>query len=108
MSIKAKQTLPWCKSLMKEVKKWSALKQTGVSLRYMMEFGSNPTPNNLLISAQFLHKELPIRIAKRAIELHALPKGLSQTAPVLKVLSFTSPFGVIGWFLLNTMNPIYI
>ncbi|BAT76985.1 [Pyruvate dehydrogenase (acetyl-transferring)] kinase [Vigna angularis] len=85
MSIKAKQTLPWCKSLMKEVKKWSALKQTGVSLRYMMEFGSNPTPNNLLISAQFLHKELPIRIAKRAIELHILPHGLSQTAPVLKV-----------------------
>jgi len=101
MSVKAKQTLPWCKSLMKEVKKLGALKQTGVSLRYMMEFGSNPTPKSLLISAQFLHKELPIRIAWRVIELHDLPHGLSQTVPVLKVLPFTSLF-------LNPIKPIYI
>ena len=50
------------KSLIHEVYKWGSMKQTGVTLRYMMEFGSKTTDRNLLISAQFLHKELPIRI----------------------------------------------
>lgn len=73
------------KSLIDEVHKWGCLKQTGVSLRYMMEFGSKPTDRNLLISAQFLHKELPIRIARRTIELESLPYGLSEKPAVLKV-----------------------
>ncbi|XP_031285786.1 pyruvate dehydrogenase (acetyl-transferring) kinase, mitochondrial [Pistacia vera] len=73
------------KSLMEEVHRWGCMKQTGVSLRYMMEFGSKPTEKNLLISAQFLHKELPIRIARRAIELESLPYALSEKPAVLKV-----------------------
>ncbi|CAO2838366.1 unnamed protein product [Amaranthus hypochondriacus] len=73
------------KSLIDEIHKWGSMKQTGVTLRYMMEFGSKPTDRNLLISAQFLHKELPIRIARRAIELESLPYGLSLKPAVLKV-----------------------
>ncbi|GAY35543.1 hypothetical protein CUMW_016950 [Citrus unshiu] len=73
------------KTLIEEVGRWGCMKQTGVSLRYMMEFGSKPTDKNLLISAQFLHKELPIRIARRAIELETLPYGLSEKPAVLKV-----------------------
>ncbi|KAL2470211.1 [Pyruvate dehydrogenase (acetyl-transferring)] kinase [Abeliophyllum distichum] len=73
------------KGLIEEVQRWGSMKQTGVSLRYMMEFGSRPTTRNLLISAQFLHKELPIRIARRAIELEALPYGLSRKPAVVKV-----------------------
>ncbi|XP_044499250.1 pyruvate dehydrogenase (acetyl-transferring) kinase, mitochondrial [Mangifera indica] len=73
------------KSLMEEVHRWGCMKQTGVSLRYMMEFGSKPTEKNLLISAQFLHKELSIRIARRAIELESLPYGLSEKPAILKV-----------------------
>ncbi|PIA65644.1 hypothetical protein AQUCO_00100864v1 [Aquilegia coerulea] len=73
------------KALIEEVQKWGGMKQNGVSLRYMMEFGSKPTDRNLLISAQFLHKELPIRIARRAIELETLPYGLSEKPAVLKV-----------------------
>ncbi|GLT91415.1 hypothetical protein SLE2022_093030 [Rubroshorea leprosula] len=73
------------KSLLEEVHRWGCMKQTGVSLRYMMEFGSRPTQRNLLISAQFLHKELPIRIARRAIELETLPHGLSEKPAVFKV-----------------------
>uniref|UniRef100_A0A1J3IXX7 Protein-serine/threonine kinase n=1 Tax=Noccaea caerulescens TaxID=107243 RepID=A0A1J3IXX7_NOCCA len=73
------------KSLIEDVHKWGCMKQTGVSLRYMMEFGSTPTERNLLISAQFLHKELPIRVARRAIELETLPYGLSEKPAVLKV-----------------------
>ncbi|XP_065863943.1 pyruvate dehydrogenase (acetyl-transferring) kinase, mitochondrial [Euphorbia lathyris] len=80
---KACQT--FSKSFLEEVQRWGSMKQTGVSLRYMMEFGSQPTPRNLLISAQFLHKELPIRIARRTLELETLPYGLSEKPAVLKV-----------------------
>ncbi|KAI3874131.1 hypothetical protein MKX03_001779 [Papaver bracteatum] len=73
------------KALIDEVQKWGLMKQNGVSLRYMMEFGSKPTEKNLLISSQFLHKELPIRIARRAIELESLPYGLSSKPAVLQV-----------------------
>ncbi|XP_030539968.1 pyruvate dehydrogenase (acetyl-transferring) kinase, mitochondrial [Rhodamnia argentea] len=75
----------YSKSLIDEVNRWGCMKQTGVSLKYMMEFGSRPSDRNLLISAQFLHKELPIRIARRAIELENLPYGLSEKPAVLKV-----------------------
>ncbi|GKB25826.1 pyruvate dehydrogenase (acetyl-transferring) kinase, mitochondrial [Tanacetum coccineum] len=61
------------------------MKQTGVSLRYMLEFGSRFTDRNLILAAQFLHKELPIRIARRAIELQSLPYGLSEKPAILKV-----------------------
>ncbi|RDX91199.1 [Pyruvate dehydrogenase (acetyl-transferring)] kinase, mitochondrial [Mucuna pruriens] len=73
------------KSLLEEVHRWGCLKQTGVSLRYMMEFGSKRTDKNSLISAQFLHKELAIRIARRAMELENLPYGLSLKPAILKV-----------------------
>lgn len=82
------------KTLIDEAHKWGSMKQTGVSLRYMMEFGSRPTDRNLLISAQFLHKELPIRIARRAIELETLPYGLSHKPAVLKVI-------LLGFFLFS-------
>lgn len=51
----------------------------------MMEFKSRPTDRNLWSGAQFLHKELPTRIARRAIELETLPHGLSQKPAVFKV-----------------------
>ncbi|KAJ9537131.1 hypothetical protein OSB04_029864, partial [Centaurea solstitialis] len=73
------------KALIDEVHRWGAMKQTGVTLRYMMEFGSRLTHRNHILAAQFLHKELPIRIARRAIELESLPYGLSEKPAVLKV-----------------------
>ncbi|RZC88209.1 hypothetical protein C5167_016009 [Papaver somniferum] len=75
----------YSKDLINELKKWGKMKRTGVSLRYMTEFGSRPTEKNLLISAQFLHKELAIRIARKALELEKLPYGLSEKPAVLKV-----------------------
>lgn len=71
--------------MMEEVHKWGGMKQTGVSLRYMLDFGSVPSERNMIIAAQFLHKELPIRIARRAIELESLPYGLSEQPAVFKV-----------------------
>jgi len=76
---------PVARAVAEEVGRWGSMKQTGVSLRYMMEFGSRPTPRNLLLSAQFLHKELPIRFARRALELESLPFGLSNKPAILKV-----------------------
>ncbi|KAL6008831.1 hypothetical protein ACLOJK_022057 [Asimina triloba] len=84
------------KALIEEVQRWGAMKQTGVSLRYMMEFGSRPTAKNLLLSSQFLYKELPIRIARRAIELENLPYGLSDEPAVLKV-DFASLFAYLKY-----------
>lgn len=60
-------------------------KQTGVSLKYMLDFGSNPIARQLILSAQFLQKELPVRLAHRVAELENLPYGLSNKSPVLKV-----------------------
>lgn len=60
-------------------------KQTGVSLKYMLDFGANPIERQLRLSAQFLHNELPVRLAHRVAELENLPYGLSAKAHVLKV-----------------------
>ena len=68
-----------------DIYRCSFMKQTGVSLKYMMDFGSYPSEKNLLYSSHFLHKELPVRLAHRVTELENLPYGLSTKAPVLKV-----------------------
>ncbi|KAL6763758.1 mitochondrial pyruvate dehydrogenase kinase [Haematococcus lacustris] len=60
-------------------------KQTGVSLKYMQDFGANPIERQLTLSAQFLHKELPVRLAHRVAELENLPYGLSARSSILKV-----------------------
>jgi len=51
----------------------------------MLAVGPNPSKEALLQSARFLHRELPIRLAKRVKELESLPYGLSQMPPVIKV-----------------------
>lgn len=59
--------------------------QTGVTLKHMLDFGANPIHRQLLLSAQFLHNELPVRLAHRVAELENLPYGLSAKPHVLKV-----------------------
>ncbi|EFJ38193.1 hypothetical protein SELMODRAFT_164498 [Selaginella moellendorffii] len=59
--------------------------QIGVNLKLMMDFGAFPTEKNLLIAAQFLRRELPVRLSHKVVELENLPFGLSSKAPVLKV-----------------------
>ena len=58
----------------------------------MMAHGAFPTDRNLLSSAQFLHQELPIRLAHRVTELETLPHGLSTKPAVLKVCSLLLMF----------------
>eukprot|EP00887_Chlorella_sp_A99_P000517 scaffold17.g517.t1 len=60
--------------------------QHPVSLRYMLQFGSNSTPHQLIQAAQFLQasEELPVRLAHRVADLEALPAGLADRPQVLK------------------------
>jgi Mitochondrial branched-chain alpha-ketoacid dehydrogenase kinase len=53
--------------------------------RHMLDFGANPVERQLIMSAQFLRAELPIRLAHRVAELENLPYGLSAKPHVLKV-----------------------
>ena len=67
------------------VLEYASKKQTGVSLKYMLDFGQNPIDRQLLLSAQFLHRELPVRLAHRAKELENLPYGLSTNKHIMTV-----------------------
>lgn len=73
------------KDLVDDIFRHTTKRQTSVSLRYMLDFGSNPIDKQLMISARFLHNELPVRLAHRVAELENLPFGLSASKYVLKV-----------------------
>lgn len=73
------------KELVDDIFAHALKKQTGVSLKYMLDFGANPIERQLLLSAQFLHKELPVRLAHRVAELENLPYGLSAKKAILQV-----------------------
>jgi len=70
--------------LVNRVFRFAIKKQSGVSLKYMLDFGSRPIEKQMVLSAQFLHAELPIRLAHRVAELENLPYGLSSMKPILK------------------------
>lgn len=73
------------KDLVDDIFSHALKKQTGVSLKYMLDFGNNPIDRQLTLSAQFLHKELPVRLAHRVAELENLPYGLSSKKDIMKV-----------------------
>ena len=108
MAAKKQACESFSRALIEEVQKWGCMKQTGVSLRYMTEFGSKPTPRNLLFSAQFLHKELPIRIARRALELETLPYGLSLKPAVLKVYTYIHVYIFICMYVYLSLFEFFI
>lgn len=86
----AKQPVPLLKdqlpqSVVDDIFSCALKKQTGVSLKYMLDFGANPIERQVVLSAQFLHNELPVRLAHRVTELENLPYGLSAKPHVLKV-----------------------
>lgn len=58
---------------------------TAVSLKDLFRFGADQRPQQRLRNAQFLHKELPIRLAQRVQELNSLPYGLSMQPQILSV-----------------------
>jgi len=76
---------PANKSLFDRIDYLSQFKQRPVSLKQLFEFGLNPSEETLLIAAQFLHQELPVRLSHRVQELCSLPFGLSDM-PSVKLL----------------------
>ena len=52
--------------LPEDVIEWAKRKQTGVSLKALIDFGRNRDDDTLLTAAQFLHTELPTRACARA------------------------------------------
>lgn len=80
------------------IAEFAAKRQTGVNMQALLSTGmglrleksaidaSLPTQQRTLIQvAQFLHHELPIRLAHRSIELEELPHGLSDMPSVRTV-----------------------
>jgi len=59
--------------------------QTPTTLRQMYELGMRTNYEKILLGAQFLHAELPIRLAHRAKELENLPYDLNKMPSVIKV-----------------------
>ena len=57
-----------------------------LSLKQLYVLGKDPEPAHRLANAQFLHKELPVRLSQRAVELMNLPHGLSDVPGVQQVL----------------------
>jgi len=57
-----------------------------VTLKEMHHFGAQANnKRTLLLAAQFLHEELPIRLARRVRELKKLPFGLGETDAIKEV-----------------------
>ncbi|EME49045.1 hypothetical protein DOTSEDRAFT_67925 [Dothistroma septosporum NZE10] len=79
--------MSWKKSaqLMETIKHYSNFPATGVSLRQMVQFGSNPSTGTLFRASQFLSEELPIRLAHRVQELGDLPDGLNEMESIKRV-----------------------
>ena len=70
---------------MEELKLLASQKTTPLSLQNMYRYASVGKPAQRLRNAQFLHRELPIRIAQRAVDLLTLPHGLNNTPQVRAV-----------------------
>ena len=57
------------------VKEFSKKKITPLKLKYIYDFGMT---NNIKDQATFLHSELPIRLAKRAVQLEKMPQDITN------------------------------
>jgi hypothetical protein len=71
---------------MEELQYLASLRCTPLSLRDMYKYAVDYNDQEQrLRNAQFLHRELPIRIAQRAVDLLTLPHGFGEALPVQQV-----------------------
>ncbi|KAG7396581.1 hypothetical protein PHYBOEH_002043 [Phytophthora boehmeriae] len=78
-------TSPFHANINAKIDELALLPQTGVSLQYLLEFGTDISPQKLIQSARFLHGEMPVRYAHRIKNLENLPHGLSDMPSVKQV-----------------------
>lgn len=71
---------------MEEIQDLATMRCTPLSLKdmykYAVDFGNS---EQRLLNAQFLHKELPIRFAQRAVGLLTLPNGLKDVLAIRQI-----------------------
>lgn len=67
---------------MEELRDLASQKTTPLSLANMYRYARGDDHAQRLRNARFLHRELPIRIAQRAVDLLTLPHGLNKTRPI--------------------------
>ncbi|VEU24128.1 DEKNAAC105391 [Brettanomyces naardenensis] len=73
------------KPLRDKIYRYATVKQTGVSLRQMTQFGSKPSQGSLFHASHFAVHELPIRLSHRVKDLETLPNGLAKEPAIQTV-----------------------
>ncbi|CAB9511664.1 kinase isozyme 4, mitochondrial [Seminavis robusta] len=69
-----------------ELQRLASLSPTSLKLGDMYKYAASADLEQRLRNAQFLHRELPIRLAQRAYDLLSLPHGLSsESTPIRQV-----------------------
>lgn len=71
--------------LLSTVKHYATKNATPLKLNYVCNYGKNKCSKTIISQSSFLHKELPIRLAKRVVDLENLPYDLSKTTPMQNV-----------------------
>ena len=71
--------------MQRQILQYSQKKSTAVALRDLYRFNVAADAQQRIRNAQFLHKELPIRIAQRSVELSSLPYGLPKRKGIVEV-----------------------
>ncbi len=65
----------------------AACRATPLALKTIYNSGKNLTQQKLINHTAFLHRELPIRLAHRIVDLYKLPNGLPQISHAKKVIN---------------------
>uniref|UniRef100_A0A6A7G9F8 Protein-serine/threonine kinase n=1 Tax=Hirondellea gigas TaxID=1518452 RepID=A0A6A7G9F8_9CRUS len=73
--------------------------RTGVSMMGMYRMGATSPGSSKLLGAQFLHSEIPLRIARCLKQLHDLPYDMSRLHGIQRVCSlYENIFDVVSGF----------
>ena len=76
---------PKMKSTLKQIYNLARVPAQPLKLGYMHKLGQIRTDETVMLQAQFLQKELPVRLAGRVRDLDNLPYGLAYQSPVKTV-----------------------
>ncbi|KAK9833793.1 hypothetical protein WJX74_006008 [Apatococcus lobatus] len=90
-SVESSGKEPFSRELAKEIDHFARQRRTSVSLKDILTHFSKDSTDlkkQLVVSAEFLRNELPVRLAHRIAELENLPYGLSGKPQVAKVQSW--------------------
>lgn len=69
-------------AIAEEIENFAKFERTKTTIKLLKEMSKVPNRAKILLGAKFLHRELPVRIARRVIDLRSLPYGLSNMPTV--------------------------